>query len=98
MSRSKFIKIMAYLFIAFLFIGGVYYFFIKDNSEEMSLDPLYCAHDSDCTYYSPLSNCYNAKPINKDSKKNIILTVESEDTLCGQIKTACINYQCEIVK
>lgn len=77
-------------------IGAIYYFFLRDTETE-SLDPLSCKYDDDCTYYSIL-NCTNSKPINKKYKTNVLNIVESEDSLCGQIKTACINYQCEIVK
>jgi hypothetical protein len=96
-SKKISIKI-AYFFVAFLFIGGIYYFFIKDNSDNEALDPLACTHDDDCTYYSPLNNCYRAEPINKEYKSNVLSIVDSEDALCGKIKTACVNYQCAIKK
>ncbi len=94
--KTTSIKIV-YFFTIILLVGGIYYFFIKDNSNDKTLDPLACKYDDDCTYYS-LLNCYNSKPINKKYKSNVLKIVESEDTLCGEIKTACMNYQCVIKK
>ncbi len=96
MIQKIIIKIIIYSLIITLLIFGIYYFFIENETDNESLDPLACQFDDDCTYYSPLNNCYRAEPINIKYKTNILKITESENTLCGQIKTACINYQCAI--
>jgi|GEM_PF-2811519 len=89
-------KKAVYIFIIILLVFAFYYFFIKQTGNKESLDPLSCQFDDDCTYYSPLNNCYRAEPINKEYKSSVLQIIESENTLCGNIKSSCINYQCAI--
>ena len=90
-SIIKIASITASLVLAF----GIYYFFIKAKVDDKNLDPLSCKQDEDCTYYG-FPSCYNAKPINKKYKSNVLSIGEQDDTLCGNIQTFCKNYQCEI--
>lgn len=90
------LKITLSLFLI-LVILGFYYFFVTKNNDENLVDPLYCTKSEECTTYSVLS-CYNAKPINKDYKTKVLNIIESEDSLCGEIKTTCRNNECVIIK
>ena len=90
------LKITLSLFLI-LVILGFYYFFVTKNNDENLVDPLYCTENKECTTYS-LLNCSNAKPINQKYKTEVLNIIESKDSLCGEIKTACINNACIIIK
>ncbi len=89
-------KIIIILLIIFIALSA-YYFFTQKKSKNDLTDPLWCSQDEDCTYYNVI-NCTNAKPINKDYKSKVLQLIEPKDQLCGEIKTACKNSQCIIVK
>ncbi len=90
------LKVTLSLFLI-LVVLGFYYFFVAKKSGSELVDPLYCTESKECTTYSLLS-CYSAKPINKDYKTKVLNIIESEDSLCGEIKTSCVNNTCLIIK
>jgi len=80
-----------------LILLSIYSIFFGHKTRYDENNPTFCQYDDDCTTYS-VPSCINAKPINKEYKNRVLELIEPNDSLCGEIKTACKNQECVIVK